>query len=130
MSKCILFLDDNPYEMQGYADRLRAANFEVIFVNDTDQAMEVLKSKKNIDLLIVDLILPFGPEESVEENHRAGLRFCRAVRMDLHITCPIIILSVLTEEDVLRRAKEFTNHVLPKSILPTDLVARAREIMS
>jgi DNA-binding response OmpR family regulator len=127
MKKRILFLDDNQYEMQGYIDKLRTEGFDVVSFAQPDEALRFLREKDAVDLLIVDLIMRFSPEESVNETHLAGVRFCQTVRRSLKINSPIIILTVVTDNDILDQARQYADFVLHKPTLPSELVRCVKE---
>jgi DNA-binding response OmpR family regulator len=127
MKETILFLDDDRYEMQSYIDKLRAEGFEVIPFTASDEALQHLQKKPSIDLMIVDLIMRFGPTESTNDAHLAGFRFCKMVRESLHIECPIVVLTVVSDEDIIKPLRNLADVVLHKPIVPAELARCVKE---
>ena len=127
MSNNILYLDDDKYEMLGYSERLEFDGFSVKYCLTPDEAYNLLKSGYKPDLIVSDLIMRQSSQETANESHYAGVNFSKVVREDLKINCPIIILTVVTEQSVLETVKKHDVIILSKPIPPKQLSSRVKE---
>jgi CheY-like chemotaxis protein len=113
--------------MQGYIDKLRMEGFDVASFVEPKDAIAFLQGNPAVDLAIVDLIMRFSPEESVDDTHLAGVQFSKTLRELLGTKMPIIILTVVTDPEILTRARLYANLVLNKPVPPSELVKYVKE---
>jgi CheY-like chemotaxis protein len=127
-ARTILFVDDDRYEMLGLVERLEAAGFDVRPVTNPSQALSMIKSGYSPSLIISDLIMAGDPDASPMSNRHVGVEFCREVR-ELNLTCPIIVLTVVTDTVVQNEARRYAGVLLLKPVSPNNLLRRVEEAL-
>ncbi len=127
MKKKILFLDDDKYEMLGLLERLESEEYEVVFCVNSKEAKEVLRRGFKPDLIISDLIIRNKVYDPIEEKYHSGVNFCGFIREEVHLNCPIIILTVVTQQSIIESVKKYNALLLNKPITPRQLLARVKE---
>ncbi len=88
----ILVVDDNPEERNLLAELLTQSGFNVVSAENGKQALEILNSKKDIVIIISDILMPVMD----------GFKFCHEVKSDPNLrTIPFIFYtgSYISEED-------------------------------
>ena len=89
MKKKILVADDNPHILEVIAMALETLDFEVILVQDGEEALKQSK-KERPDLIILDIMMP----------KKNGLEVCRELKgSPQYQEIPIIMLSAKTERE-------------------------------
>lgn len=129
MKNTILFLDDDQYDMKPFVEKLEKENFNVKSFAEPEEALEFLKSVRSPDLIIADLIMRTSPDESAEEAHYVGIIFCKTVREELKLKCPIIVLSVVSDPAIQTEVRKYANIFLTKPILPFELVREVKGLL-
>lgn len=127
MKETILFLDDDKYEMMGLLDKLEYDGYKVTYCYDPENARDLLEQGMKPDLIISDLIMRTNPEQTSYEAYHTGVDFCKFVREELHLCCPIIVLTIVTDEEVKKSVRQYDVVVLNKPIIPLWLLARVKE---
>ncbi len=127
MKKKILFLDDDKYEMYGLLDRLEHEGFEVTYCIYPQEAKKLLTEGFKPDLIVSDLIMSNNVIKKVEEKYHAGVNFCKFVRDDVDLNCPIIVLTVVTEPSIIESVKQHNVLLLNKPISARYFVSRVKE---
>jgi two-component system chemotaxis response regulator CheY len=126
----ILFVDDDRYEMYGLIERLEAADYTVEPVTSTVIAIQKIESGFLPDLIISDLIMPAVPDDaSPLSNRHVGIEFCRMMKEQFKLRCPIIVLTVVTDPVIQQEAKKYAQALLVKPITPSDLLRRVEEVL-
>jgi CheY-like chemotaxis protein len=94
MSKTLLIVEDDG-DIQNYYDFLFGdLDLELKRAFSGEEALTVLDREKDIDLILLDVVLPgMGGEE-----------FYRILRNDLHMTVPVVVCSV--DERISQRVQE------------------------
>lgn len=109
----ILLVEDNPHIMKINSSYLSMEDYRVFEATDAAQCREVL-SKNDIDLVILDIMLPDGD----------GISLCREIKAKYDI--PILFLSALSEnEDIITALRAGGDDYLPKPYDIQVLIARA-----
>lgn len=97
MAKTILIVEDDIFIQGLEATRLKKDGFEVITASDGNDALSILSSKKQIDIILLDLMLPGIDGFAVLEKIR---------KEGMYKETPVIVFSNLSEEKDMNRAKE------------------------
>ncbi len=120
MSKgTILFADDEARMRELVSDFLSADGFNVIAVSDGRAAVEAFYKNDNIDLVILDVMMP----------HMDGYEALKLIKRERDI--PIILLTAKTGEyDELRGFNLGTNDFIKKPFRPKILVARCNALIN
>jgi DNA-binding response OmpR family regulator len=94
--KKILIIEDDIFLQNLEANKLKKDNYEIITAGTGDEAMEKI-SVENIDLILLDLILPgidgFDVLQKIKETESLK-------------KVPVIVFSNLSEEKDIKRARE------------------------
>jgi PAS domain S-box-containing protein len=90
----VLLVDDN-LDLRIYIEQLLSDECKVIGVQSSKQAMEVLASQTNIDLVILDVMLP----------QTSGIEFVKTMRENPdYANIPVVMLSAINNETMKQSA--------------------------
>ena len=119
MKNCkILVIDDESRMRKLVRDFLTKNGYEVLEASNGEEAMEVFYEEKNIDLLILDVMMP----------KMDGWEVCREIRKTSKV--PIIMLTAKADErDELLGFELGVDEYITKPISPKILVARVEAIL-
>src|SRR3989344_9389626 len=96
MAKIILLVEDDPFLNSLLKTRLTNEGFTVVSASDGEEALGTIKKEKNLDLILMDLILP----------KKSGFEVMEAMRSDPNIKkVPVVIISNLGQEEDIVRGK-------------------------
>jgi CheY-like chemotaxis protein len=130
----ILFVDDETREVRDYVEELEISKYEVIFVDNVDEALLFLREKPDkIDLLILDIMMPPGSNFEKMDTQiglRTGICFYNEVRSknpDLWV----LILTNVSDEEVAEefRDEKYCEFLRKEEFLPLQLVEKVKEIL-
>lgn len=116
----VLVADDEPHIGRIIKMKLEQGPFRVTLVYDGAEAIEVLRRDHDIDVVLLDLMMP----------HRSGLDVLREMRRDDRLRdVPCIILTAAGQEHQHRRAMELgATEFMTKPFSPKKLYLRAAEL--
>ena len=116
--KRILIIEDDPAILLGLNDSLAEEHFEVLTANDGEEGYQKGK-KENIDLIILDLILPT----------KNGIEICQDLRSN-GITIPILKLTSKREEiDKILGLEIGADDYVTKPFSIRELIARIKALL-
>ena len=120
-SRHILVADDEPHIGRIIKMKLEQGPFRVTLVYDGREAMEAIERHEDIELVMLDLMMP----------HLSGLDVLAALRANpKHRDLPCIILTAAGQEQQHTRAMELgATDFLTKPFSPKRLYARAVELV-
>lgn len=81
----VLFIDDDRRRMNKYVRELAENGHDVIFEDNVDDALNTLRSQKDLDLAIIDISMPPGTEYKFEDTvggTRTGLALYDTIRAE------------------------------------------------
>jgi DNA-binding response OmpR family regulator len=114
----VLVVDDESRMRKLIKDFLVVKDFKVIEAADGEEALELFYNNKNIDLIILDIMMP----------KRDGWSVCKQIRQDSDI--PIIMLTAKGEEmDELLGFQLGVDEYISKPFSPKILVARVEALL-
>ena len=114
----ILVVDDEQRMRKLVKDFLVRENFTVLEAADGEEAVDVFLAEKNIDLIILDVMMP----------KMDGWQVCREIRQ--YSKVPIIMLTARgAENDELRGFELGVDEYISKPFSPKILVARVQAIL-
>lgn len=117
-SSKILVVDDEARMRKIVKDFLSNAGYEVIEASDGQEALDIFFSNNNIDLVILDVMMP----------NIDGWTVCKEIRKESKV--PIIMLTARTEEsDELLGFKLGVDEYISKPFSPKILVARVEVVL-
>jgi CheY-like chemotaxis protein len=138
-NKKILWIEDDHYHLKGLTRPLAKDGFEIIAAKSYIQAVSELdKHKNDLCLILLDLIIPrsltdtIEPTESEEDFQNKietphdlvenGMELLNYIKKKLLLTIPIIVLSIVRNEDIIKRLENSGVKRLPKlGLLPNEL---------
>jgi CheY-like chemotaxis protein len=127
MKKRICFVDDAPIESEPIQDALQP-DYEVTFIFDIDKAVNHLKQDINYDCIIIDLILP-NTTIQLPDNFLIGFELIKYLRNVLKYTKTIIVLTVVTSEELLGPIRPFVNEILIKPSTPSHVKRTVEKLL-
>ncbi|MEH7379213.1 response regulator transcription factor [Bacillus sp. JJ1533] len=114
MSRTILIVDDQPDIVELLSLYLEKENYRILEAFDGLEALQLIQ-KESIDLMLVDLMMPYVN----------GYQLIKQVRQDLHI--PIIIISAKNEDnDKILGLGLGADDFIPKPFNPLEVIARVQ----
>jgi PAS domain S-box-containing protein len=118
----VLVVEDNRDTSALLRDLLEGEGYEVESVGSGEAAIDVLGQRPEVELLVLDLMLPGMSGYDVIEQLRA--------RPELG-TLPILVLSALSNTAArVRGLRDGADDFMTKPFLPEELVARARTLVT
>ena len=116
----VLVADDEPHIGRIIKMKLEQGPFRVTLAYDGREALEVLEREHDIDIVLLDLMMP----------EKSGLDVLAAIRADERMKhLPCIILTAAGQETQHRRAMELgASEFLTKPFSPKKLYARTAEL--
>lgn len=118
MEQKILVVDDEQRMRKLVKDFLIRENFQVLEAADGESAVDLFLEEKNIDLIILDVMMP----------KMDGWQVCREIRQYSRV--PIIMLTARgSENDELRGFELGVDEYVSKPFSPKILVARVQAIL-
>ena len=100
-ARTILFVEDSPFFRNMLTPVLRSAGYAVTTVGGAQDALDVLKSGDQVDMIVTDIEMP----------GMNGFELAQAVRADQRTAnLPIIALSALTSADAIERGRQVGFH--------------------
>jgi DNA-binding response OmpR family regulator len=117
----VLVADDEPHIGRIIKMKLEQGPFEVTLAYDGREALDVLEHEPDVDLVLLDLMMP----------HLSGLDVLSAMRHDERWKqLPCIILTAAGQEQQHQRAMQLgATDFLTKPFSPKKLYARAAELV-
>ncbi|MDR3596736.1 response regulator transcription factor [Clostridium sp.] len=116
--KKILVVDDEPLIRKLVTDFLKKQGYSIIEAEDGKKAMELFKQEENIDLIILDVMLP----------EYDGFTVCREIRKKSKV--PIIMLTARGEEfDEIFGLDIGADEYISKPFSPNILIARVNAVL-
>ena len=114
----ILICEDEEIMLTALEFRLRKQGFSVTLAKDGQEALTKVK-EENPDLVVLDVMMP----------HVSGLELIEYVRQDLKSPLPLIVISALEHDDIVREAfRRGATDFITKPFKPNELILRIRRI--
>ncbi len=116
----VLVIDDNPVNIEVVRTRLQLNNYKVLALTDSQEGLKVaLTQKDNIDLIILDLMMP----------RMSGYEFCQQLRK-YSTEVPIIMLTAKgSTEDLIYGLNLGANDYIAKPFNKEELLARISALL-
>jgi len=111
----ILMADDEPQFQESYKERLKGDGHTVLIATSARDALNMLDSHPDINLLVLDIMMPYERLEDLlrmgvaavvsaaETDVWTGVRLYRKIKSD-YPRLKVVILSVLSEADIRNEA--------------------------
>ncbi len=112
-----MWIDDD-YDLIGaLMVRLHQADYHIVKLRTYSEALEEIQLIKNCDILILDILLPQGSKEAIEidgSNFYTGLILLRLLQDDHNFDRPVIVCSVVTQNEIIQELETRADTVLYK----------------
>lgn len=116
MAKTILIIEDDNFLQGLEATKLKKEGYDILAASNSAEAFKIIESKKKIDLILLDLLLPEVDGFMVLEKIRQNKAF---------LVIPVIVFSNLSEEkDIKRATKLGISEFMVKSNFTLDELAK------
>ena len=116
MSKTILIIEDDNFLQELEATKLKKEGYDIFTASNSVEAFKIIESKKAIDLILLDLLLPDVDGFMILEKIRQDKAF---------LTIPVIVFSNLSEDkDIKRATKLGISEFMVKSNFTLDELAK------
>jgi DNA-binding response OmpR family regulator len=107
--KKVAIIDDDPNIYEIYGTKLRNENFEVVGATDGESGLELVKKEKP-DVILLDIMMP----------GKNGVEVLDALQSNPEtLKIPVIILSNVSDEKVVKKVGEFSTHFYVVKALTT-----------
>jgi CheY-like chemotaxis protein len=129
----ILFVDDENRRAQLYLDELRQSGFDTELLTETDGALAYLRQNQDIDVLILDIMMPPGIyfAGKTDQGLNTGVVLYDEIR-GIRPNLPVIILTNVSDKHVAQKFREESNcrYYRKIDLLPFELADEIREILA
>lgn len=116
--KQILAVDDNPANLTMVRESLSGL-YNVSVVTSGAQALKFLE-KRPAELILLDVLMP----------EMDGIETLQKIKEKTEITCKVVMLTALNDEEVINRAKELgAEGYIEKPFKPADIRQRVMELI-
>lgn len=128
--KRILWIEDDVDMLMGLVRPLEKDGHEITVAKDEKEALELI-GKSVFDLILLDIIIPTDVKGDVEDVHFVGMRLLKTLSIDMKSKTPIIVLSVVRDQEMIKKMKDFgVKEVLEKgAYLPSKLKEQVYETL-
>jgi len=119
-AKKILLIEDEPLLVEIYSKKFTELGAEVLSVKSAEEGKEMLAKETNIDLIILDILLP----------RKDGISFLKEIRKEGKKT-PVIILSNLEDKKLLQQAKRLKvkEYLLKANYTPSQIIEKIKNYL-
>lgn len=104
MSKTIIWIEDDYDIIEPVVYPLRKAGYQIINISNTKEASERLEELREADLILLDMFLPKG-SGGKDFGAYPGRKLLQELRTFHEITTPIVVFTVLSDDDLLNDLK-------------------------
>ena len=126
VQKTVLLVDDEQGFLEALADALEDLGYCVLKATTAEDALNILRVER-VDLVTVDIMLPPGPSlESQITSRTAGVWLCERLSRS-YPQLDIFCLSVVSDEDTIRKVRSFGARFLRKGETPLRTVLNMME---
>jgi DNA-binding response OmpR family regulator len=116
MAKTILIIEDDNFLQGLEATKLKKEGYDVLTANNSVEAFKLIEGKNQIDLILLDLLLPEVDGFMILEKIRQNKAY---------VTIPVIVFSNLSEDkDVKKATKLGISEYMIKSNFTLDELAK------
>lgn len=122
MGKKIIWIEDDIGIIKPVIRPLINDGHKIVTYSYVAEALKNMDELKSADLLLVDMIHPPG-ENNIENFSRyPGLDFLEQIRNQYKLKTPVVVLTVVTNADVLQRLKKLNvADIINKPVRPSVL---------
>jgi two-component system OmpR family response regulator len=122
MQKTILIIEDDDFLQGLEAKKLIAEGYEVLTSSSSEEAFKILEENKNVDLILLDLLLPEVNGFTILKNLRENEETAKM---------PVIVFSNLAEEKDVKEAKKLgiDDFMIKSNFTLDELTEKVRQLI-
>ncbi len=129
MIKNIVWIEDDIGIIRPVVRPLENAGHRITFMSDIKTALENMDVIRHADLLLIDMIFPPGGTDEHFPRY-SGLGLLEKMRNELKITTPVVILTVVTNEEAHEELKKLdVADIIHKPVRPSELKERVEKVL-
>ena len=129
MPKTIIWIEDDTDIIDAVVWPLEKAGFNFVRLYTAIAALEAVDQIREADLLLLDMILPYGQTER-EFSDYPGVDVLRELRKIHDVTVPAIVFTVVTNEDIISRLEGLgVVDIIYKPVRPSELKKRVEQAL-
>lgn len=129
MSKTIIWIEDDYDIIEPVVYPLRKAGHQIINISTTKEASERLDELKQADLILLDMFLPAGTGGK-DLGSYPGSKFLQQLRNDHQINTPVVVFTVLSDEELLKKLEKLADDIVRKPVRPSVLKQHVEDVLS
>lgn len=120
----ICIIDDDPFLLDMYNLKFQQAGYEVVCFTDSTKAVELLRTDRNFDAVLLDLVMPkmngFEVLHTVREENLCGEDVV------------VVILSNQGQDKDIARAEEYgiDGYLIKANTLPSEVLEYVRDLIN
>ena len=131
----ILMIDEEKSKMRSFKDYLNEYGYDVYMsTNFVDSSEFINENKNNIDLIFLDIMMPYLNYFTNEETINgliSGECFYNKIQKELKYTIPVIILTAINNKELLTRLSKNNNTIVhQKTDSPSDILASVKKLIN
>lgn len=129
MPKTIIWIEDDTDIIDSVVRPLEKANYIIIRLRTVKEVLDSIDKLRQSDLILLDMIL--SPSNTHHEFGRyPGLSLLREIRGRHQINVPVVALTVVNQEEVIRQLRELgVADIIRKPVRPSELKARVEKAL-
>ncbi|MFC1941708.1 hypothetical protein ACFLWU_00640 [Chloroflexota bacterium] len=125
-SKRVLWVEDDHYRLRRLVNPLIKEGIEVTFIGDVESAKKAIEMDGGFNLYLIDLIIPESARPRMKGDPApqalAGIELIKHIRNIYGNSIPILVLTIVKDENVQRVISSLNAKWLTKGILkPSEL---------
>jgi CheY-like chemotaxis protein len=131
MSKTIVWADDDIGIIRSTIRPLTNAGYRFVELRSVKEALNKIELIRKADLLLFDMILPPGEENSnLELSRYPGLDLLEVLFNKYQIEMPVVVLTVVTNKEIYKRLKALNVvDIINKPVRPSILKEKIERIL-
>lgn len=130
MHKRLVLLDDDADDISPILDQVKNAGFQIQRWYSVDDAMMKFEELRNVDLMVLDILLPFEQTDGSTEEYTGELVLQRMKREN--VQTPVVVFSVVGAGRERKRLQQKygIKYCFPKPTRPSELAAAVMDLTS
>lgn len=126
MAPKIAWIEDDISIIYPVIKPMKKAGYEIIEMQTIPNDVDSINELRDVDLIILDMIMVPSSDKSQIYVHHAGMEFLNRLRKEHEIDTPVVILSVVTHIENLKAISDELNivDVITKPVMPKELKDR------
>ena len=130
MSKKIVWIEDDIGIIRPVIRPIANMGYEIVTFTNVTEALTKPETIKSADLILLDMIHPPGAENNHYSSY-PGLDFLEDIRNNYKLNTPVVVLTVVTNEDIHERLNKLqVSDIINKPVRPSVLKEKILQALS